>query len=247
MKDVTKAAEATKDGKKGFTRRRVMQGAAALAGGSAASLVLPFASTPDSVASAAETPVFEPVTYEASSKKNIVETDSGKVYGFVRNDIVTYLGVPYGASTAGKNRFMAPGKPKPWTAARAATRWGSVSPQPYTSTVDGRRQGYKYDYGPFMGQVTEGQPGEDCLVANVWTPSITDNKKRAVIVWIHGGGYSTGSDIELTSYDGENLSRRGDVVVVSLNHRLGVLGYMNLSAYGEKWADAGTSAAIRTP
>jgi para-nitrobenzyl esterase len=72
----------------------------------------------------------------------------------------------------------------------------------------------------------------------VWTPSINDNRKRPVLVWIHGGGFTSGSSNELRMYDGESLSRRGDVVVVSLNHRLGVLGYMNLMEYGEKWADA---------
>jgi para-nitrobenzyl esterase len=82
----------------------------------------------------------------------------------------------------------------------------------------------------------DGIQGEDCLRINVWTPAVNDGKKRPVMVWLHGGGYSAGSSQELKSYDGENLARRGDVVVVSLNHRLNVLGYLNLAQYGERYA-----------
>jgi para-nitrobenzyl esterase len=80
----------------------------------------------------------------------------------------------------------------------------------------------------------DGQPGEDCLRVNIWTPGINDNRKRPVMVWLHGGGFSAGSGQELQSYDGENLSRRGDVVVVSLNHRLNTFGFLNLADFGEQ-------------
>ncbi len=89
-----------------------------------------------------------------------------------------------------------------------------------------------------MFEWDDGQPGEDCLRVNVWTPGLNDNRKRPVLFWIHGGGYSAGSGQELKSYDGENLARRGDVVVVSVNHRLNALGYLNLAEYGEKWGAA---------
>jgi para-nitrobenzyl esterase len=83
----------------------------------------------------------------------------------------------------------------------------------------------------------DGHPGEDCLRLNVWTPAADDRSKRPVMVWLHGGGYEAGSSQELPSYDGENLSRRGDVVVVSVNHRLNVFGYLNMAAVGgEKYA-----------
>ena len=85
---------------------------------------------------------------------------------------------------------------------------------------------------------------EDCLRLNVWTPAINDGKKRPVMVWLHGGGYSGGSSIELPFYDGENLSRTGDVVVVSVNHRLNVLGFLDLSAYGEKYALSGNVGMV---
>ncbi len=173
----------------------------------------------------------------ASPKKNIVETSNGKITGFRRNGIQTFKGIPYGASTAGANRFMPPQKRTPWSGVRSALFWGPVSPQAYTSTFDARRVGWNHDDEAFMFEWEDGQPSEDCLRVNVWTPA-ADNGKRPVMVWIHGGGFSSGSDKELRMYDGENLSRHGNVVVVSLNHRLGILGYLNLSEYGEKWASA---------
>jgi para-nitrobenzyl esterase len=83
---------------------------------------------------------------------------------------------------------------------------------------------------------------ENCQFANVWTPGISDGKKRPVMVWIHGGGFTNGSGIELTSYDGQNLSKKGDVVVVTLNHRLNVLGFLDLSAYGDKYKNSGNAS-----
>lgn len=214
-----------------------MQGAAALAGGTAATVLAPAASmlAPE-VHAAPKSMAGSETIVTASPKKNIVETDSGKVFGFVSNGIVTFKGMPYGASTAGKNRFMPPAKPEPWAGVRSALHWGPVSPQNYTSTFDGRRNGWNHDDESFMFEWEDGQPSEDCLRINVWTPSINDNKKRPVLMWIHGGGFTSGSDNELRMYDGESLARRGDVVMVSVNHRLGVLGYMNLIEYGEQYA-----------
>jgi para-nitrobenzyl esterase len=221
---------------KKLSRRAMMQGAAALAGGTAATVLAPAMLAPEIHAAPAPMAGSEVVT--ASPKKNIVETDSGKVFGFVSNGIVTFKGMPYGASTAGKNRFMPPGKPEPWAGVRSALYWGPVSPQNYTSTFDGRRNGWNHDDESFMFEWEDGQPSEDCLRINVWTPSINDNKKRPVLMWIHGGGFTSGSDNELRMYDGESLARRGDVVMVSVNHRLGVLGYMNLIEYGEQYASS---------
>jgi para-nitrobenzyl esterase len=222
-----------------LSRRSMIKGAAAMAGGTVATVLTPGDSlmAPSVHAAPRSTLSGERVVF-ASASKNIVETDSGKVFGFVSNGIYTFKGIRYGASTAGKNRFMAPQKPEPWTGVRSALYWGPVSPQTFTSTFDGRRGGWQHDDESFMFDWEDGQPSEDCLCVNVWTPSINDSKKRPVMVWIHGGQYVSGSDNELRMYDGESLSRRGEVVLVSLNHRLGVLGYMNLSAYGQKWADA---------
>jgi para-nitrobenzyl esterase len=222
-----------------LSRRSLMKGAAALAGGTAATVLSPATSILSTDASAASRSMAQSTTVvSASPNKNIVETDSGKVFGFNRNGILTFKGMPYGASTAGKNRFMPPQKPTPWTGVRSSLFWGPVSPQAYTSTLDARRGGWQHDDESFMFEWEDGQPSEDCLRINVWTPSINDNKKRPVLIWIHGGGYTGGSDNELRMYDGESLSRRGDVVMVSVNHRLGVLGYADLSDYGEPYADS---------
>jgi para-nitrobenzyl esterase len=229
---------ANRKNKKGISRRALMKGAAAVAGSTAGAALLPMSGivTPDAAAAAKSVPSM--TTVSASPKKNIVETDSGKVFGFVRDGIFTFKGIPYGASTAGKNRFMPPAKPEPWAGVRSSLYWGPVSPQAYTSTFDGRRGGWNHDDEAFMFEWEDGQPSEDCLRINVWTPSISDNKKRPVLMWIHGGGYTSGSDNELRMYDGESLSRRGDVVMVSINHRLGVLGYMNLMDYGEEYTSS---------
>ncbi len=221
-----------------ISRRALMKGAAAVAGSTAGAALLPVASIAAPDASAAVKSMGSMTTVSASAKKNIVEIDSGKVFGFVRDGIFTFKGIPYGASTAGKNRFMPPAKPEPWAGVRSALYWGPVSPQAYTSTFDGRRVGWSHDDEAFMFEWEDGQPSEDCLRINVWTPSISDNKKRPVLMWIHGGGYTSGSDNELRMYDGESLSRRGDVVMVSINHRLGVLGFMNLMDYGEEYASS---------
>jgi para-nitrobenzyl esterase len=222
-----------------LSRRAMMRGAAALAGGTAATVLSPAASILKTDVRAAAAPSAGGGTaVSASPKKNIVETDSGKVFGFARNGILTFKGMPYGASTAGKNRFMPPAKPTPWTGVRSSLFWGPVSPQAYTSTLDARRGGWQHDDESFMFEWEDGQPSEDCLRINVWTPSTSDNRKRPVLMWIHGGGYTSGSDNELRMYDGESLARHGDVVMVSVNHRLGVLGFADLSDYGEKWADS---------
>jgi para-nitrobenzyl esterase len=231
-------------GKDKLSRRKLMQGAAALVGGTAAAAILPVAATRTSEARAAAAPSASSTLVSASPKKNIVETDSGKVFGFVRNGIVTFKGIPYGASTDGKNRFMPPTKPTPWTGVRSSLHWGPVSPQAYTSTFDGRRGGWNHDDEAFMFEWEDGQPSEDCLRINVWTPAINDNKKRPVLMWIHGGGYTSGSDNELRMYDGESLSRRGDVVMVSVNHRLGVLGFLDLADYGEKYASSSNASML---
>lgn len=160
----------------------------------------------------------------------IVETSAGKVRGFVRNGIVTFKGIAYGASTAGEARFQPPAPPTPWTDVRSTMSYGPVCPQPV-------RSGWLSDRTAFLYDWDDGFPGEDCLRLNVWTPAAGERGKRPVMVWLHGGGYEAGSSQELPSYDGENLSLRGDVVVVSINHRLNVFGYLNMAAVGgEKYA-----------
>jgi len=165
----------------------------------------------------------------ASRSVAVADTASGKVHGFVHRGIYTYRGIPYGAPTSGERRFMPPAKPAPWKETRSSMTYGFVSPQEPRTIWD-------KDEVAFVYQWEDGFQHEDCLRVNLWTPAL-DNRKRPVMVWLHGGGFSTGSGNEMRAYDGENLARRGDVVVVSLNHRVGAVGFLNLASMGgEKYA-----------
>ena len=154
----------------------------------------------------------------------VANTQYGKVRGFILRGIHTFLGIPYGADTSGSNRFMPPQKPNPWTETRPAVWWGNTAPQ----IMDNR---YANQYASFVDHWNYDDVSEDCLRVNVWTPAL-DQKKRPVILWLHGGGYTNGNAVEQDGYHGENLSRFGDVVFCSINHRLGALGYSQLSAAG---------------
>jgi para-nitrobenzyl esterase len=163
----------------------------------------------------------------------VADTAYGKVRGYILRDVHYFLGVPYGADTSGANRFMPPQKPKPWTEVRPTLWWGNTAPQ----NMDNR---YSSQYGSFRDHWNYDDVSEDCLRLNVFTPALKDGKKRPVMFWIHGGGYTNGNGIEHDGYNGENLARAGDVVFVSINHRLGPLGYCNLAGVGgEKYAASG--------
>ena len=154
----------------------------------------------------------------------VTKTESGSVRGYIHKGIFTYKGIPY----AEAERFMPPAKPKAWTNVRSSMTYGPVSPllTPTTNVMDESEFVFNHSWG---------YTNEDCMRINIWTPGINDGKKRPVMFWIHGGGFVAGSSQELPSYDGENLAKKGDVVVVSINHRLNILGYLDLSAYGEKY------------
>jgi para-nitrobenzyl esterase len=171
----------------------------------------------------------------ASDEATGVETSGGKIRGFKRNGVFTFKGVPYGASTSGAGRFMPPAKPEPWTGTRNALAYGRVCPQEFTAHFD--TDGHNlasHDEDAFL--LHRGSaifvPGEDCLRVNIWTPEINGSHKRPVMVYMHGGGFSGGSDHDLLSYEGESLARNHDVVVVTHNHRLNVFGYLDLEAIG---------------
>ncbi|MCP9770505.1 carboxylesterase/lipase family protein [Lacihabitans sp. LS3-19] len=154
----------------------------------------------------------------------IANTEHGKVRGFILRDIHTFLGIPYGADTSGKNRFMPPKKPAKWSDVKPALWWGNTAPQ----IMDNR---YANTYASFVDHWNYDDVSEDCLRINVWSPAL-DTQKRPVLVWLHGGGYTNGNAIEQDGYHGENLARLGNMVFCSLNHRLGPLGYSQLSAAG---------------
>ena len=163
----------------------------------------------------------------------VVHTQYGKVRGYILRGIHYFLGIPYGADTSGANRFMPPRKPEPWTEVYPALWWGDSAAQDMDNKFGNKFHSFR-DHWNFS------DVSEDCLRLNVLTPSVGDGKKRAVLVWIHGGGFTTGNGIEQDGYNGENLARLGDVVFCSLNHRLGPLGFCNLAGVGgEKFAASG--------
>jgi para-nitrobenzyl esterase len=163
----------------------------------------------------------------------VADTQYGKVRGYVLRGIHYYLGLPYGADTSGANRFMPPQKPKSWTGVRPALWWGNSAPQ----NMDNR---YANAFPSFRDHWNYDDVSEDCLRLNVFTPAVKDGKKRPVLFWIHGGGFVNGNAIEQDGYSGENFARLGDAVFVSINHRLGPLGYCHLAGVGgAKYAASG--------
>jgi para-nitrobenzyl esterase len=164
---------------------------------------------------------------------SVAETTNGKVRGFIHKDIFNFLGIPYGANTSGKNRFMPPQKPDPWNDIFPAVYWPNAAPQLLDNFYANR-------YLAFTDYWHYDDVSENCLGINVWTPGYKENTKRPVLLWIHGGGYTSGNSIEHPEYHGENLSRQGNIVFCSLNHRLGPLGFSNLAGIGgEKFEASG--------
>jgi para-nitrobenzyl esterase len=162
-------------------------------------------------------------TPSPASRTPIIDTASGRVQGVVEAGVNVFKGIPYGASTGGANRFKAPQPVHPWTAVRDTLAYGPTAAQGTAKTPSG---------------------SEDCLVLNVWTRGPAGNGRRPVMVWLHGGGFATLSGSS-AMYDGGNLCLRGDVVVVTLNHRLNVFGYLHLSDLaGSEWAAAGNAGML---
>ncbi len=164
------------------------------------------------------------------------ETTFGKIRGADNNGIKVFKGIPYGASTAGANRFMAPADPAKWTGVRDALEYGHSAPQRNPDAP--ARPGVLSISGENLPP-----EGEDCLVLNVWTPAVGASGKRPVMFWCHGGGFATGSGSSPDN-DGANLVRRGDVVVVTINHRLNVLGFANLSEFATEFTASGDAGML---
>lgn len=152
----------------------------------------------------------------------IAKTRYGPVRGYVAGDVFTFKGIPYGDDTGGENRWLPAKPPKPWTDPYNALAYGANCPQTLHS--------FRAKEHTFLQQWTDGFLGEDMLKLNVWTPSLSGN--RPVMVYFHGGGFAFGSSYELASHDGAQMARHHDVVQVSINHRLNVLGFLDLVEMG---------------
>jgi para-nitrobenzyl esterase len=156
----------------------------------------------------------------------IVETGLGKLEGFESDGVRVFRGVPYAKPPVGALRFAAPEKAEPWAGVRNAKEYGGASPQP-----------------PLMLQMLPGfdigTQAEDCLYLNVYAPTgASPSQRKPVLFWIHGGAFVIGAGSQ-SIYDGQKLARRGDVVVVTINYRLGVLGFLELGNEGGATANAG--------
>ncbi|MCR5820773.1 MAG: carboxylesterase family protein [Bacteroidaceae bacterium] len=171
--------------------------------------------------------IAEAQVFDSSTKATAAQTKYGQVAGYIENDVYTYKGIPY----AKAERFMPAKEPDAWQGVRSSRHWGPVCPQ-------AKNNGWRSDGNAFFYQWNDGWQSEDCLRLNIWTKGIADGKRRPVLFWLHGGGYTSGNGQEHPGYDGRNLADKGDVVVVTINHRLNVLGFLDLSAFGDKYKES---------
>jgi len=165
------------------------------------------------------------------SRSEVVGTADGAVQGLEVDGIRIFRGIRYGAPTAGANRFRPPQPVARWTGVLDTVEYGETAPQTFSRLALGGTKGNR----PALG--------EDCLVLNVWTPGC-DAARRPVMVWLHGGGFEAGTG-SMALYDGRNVARRGDVVVVTVNHRLNLFGHLHLADVGgEEFAGSGNAGYL---
>jgi para-nitrobenzyl esterase len=205
-----------------INRRELLGAGAALMGAAATGLAF----EPKALAEkkAATTPGAASVNALPNYAPPVVQVDCGQLRGFRDGKTTVFLGVPY----AEADRFELPRPVKPWDGIKSAQAWGPVCPIPASAV------------GPdeFVFPHRYWAENEHCQVLNIWTQSLSASSKKPVMVWLHGGGFTNGSSMESYAYDGKNLSEYGDVVVVSLNHRLNIIGTLDLSAYGPEYAQS---------
>jgi para-nitrobenzyl esterase len=209
---------------KTITRRDLLTGGAALMGAAATGVGFE-----PSAAAAEKKKAAAAAHGGASIAQNynppIVRVESGQLRGLRDGKTTYFLGIPY----AEAERFELPQPVKPWQGVRSAQTWGPICPPPPVTKVSFDELVFPHRYWI---------EDEHCQFLNVWTQNASASVKKPVMVWMHGGGFTNGSSMESPAYDGKNLSEFGDVVVVSMNHRLNILGTLDLSAYGPQWAQS---------
>ena len=169
-----------------------------------------------------------PKSFSAGLTWPIVETAAGRIRGYFFDDTYIFQGIKY----AEAKRFQMPTPVEPWDGVKDAWGYGYACLTPYKDFC-GEEVTVPHRYWP---------QSEDCHYLNVWTQSLDPNAKKPVMVWLHGGGFLFGSAVELACVEGQELCKYGDVVFVSLNHRLNVLGFLDVSAYGdERFANSGNA------
>lgn len=162
-----------------------------------------------------------------SATEPIVETKAGKLRGFILDGIYTFHGIKY----ADAKRWQMPTPVQPWEGIRDATNYGYICPV----NGDPAPKGEIYIPHRFW------PANENCQYLNIWTTSLDRNAKKPVMLWLHGGGFANGSSVEQVAYEGDKLAEYGDVVVITLNHRLNILGYLDMSSYGGKYQNSGNA------
>ncbi|MDO4453189.1 MAG: carboxylesterase family protein [Eubacteriales bacterium] len=166
----------------------------------------------------------------AAKTQPVVEVEGGKLIGFTRDDTYCFWGVDY----AYADRFEQPQKVEPWEGYQFAQSYGTISYIPDQTAVGADEFVWPHRYWT---------QSDHCQNLNIWTQSLDPEAKKPVIVFFHGGGHTNGSSIESTAYDGQALSEYGDVVVVTVNHRLNTIGYLDLSSFGDKYEGSGNAGA----
>ncbi len=217
------------DGKtEGMNRRQLLGRGAALVGGALAGTALPAPQALGQQQPGQEDPApasSAPSSAPPNLDPPVVQVEAGMLRGFRDGKTTVFLGIPY----ADAERFELPQPVQPWQGVKSAQAWGPVCPI-VNMTAPGRDE-FVFPHRYWL-------QNEHCQVLNIWTQSLSPAAKKPVMVWMHGGGFTNGSSMEAYAYDGKNLSEFGDVVVVSMNHRLNIIGTLDLSAYGPEYAQS---------